>query len=704
MKPIFFAKRDLPIYYASEMAECGLICVAMVAGFFGNHTPLEELRQRFAVSPRGMTLRSVLRVAAELGIDTRSLRIELDEMRQLALPAILHWDMTHFVVLKATSAYGLLLHDPARGRVTVPWHEASRHFTGIAVELAPNTRFTSAPARRNRVLAQLLRAETSLPGRMMRILAISLAAQSIAMLMPLYAQLVIDRVIREGDVKLITSLTLIFGALILLSPLMGWVRGWSIQFASSVLGYRLARNIMSHLLSLPIRFFDNRPVGDMAGRLNSVQTILDFFSEGVIASAIDIVIGLVSGTILFLIDGRIALVVLVGLLIIVTTAMILQRQVNLRSYAEQVTRAAEMDYQFQTLSGMLSIKVLGGEQERLASWSGVHIAALNATLALARLRVTADELRRIMLNLHTLLLVFLSALAVMKGTLSAGGMFAILVYRQILAERVDALLAAWQKFGGVRVHLDRLADILEAEPEIPPSRPRAQPIDATVELQHVSFSYSVHDELILRDASLRVEEGDFIAIVGPSGTGKTTALKLMLGLCLPSDGNVILGRRNAKEVDLATWRSMLGVVSQNDHLFSGSIIDNVTLFTAEADEERFRLACMQAGILGDILAMPMGPRTLVGHMGASLSGGQAQRLLLARALYRQPQILLLDEGTASLDPAAETAIADFVAGLDITRIVIAHRPALLTRAKRCFRLRNGGFEEFLPEVEGIRAT
>jgi ATP-binding cassette subfamily B protein RaxB len=367
-----------------------------------------------------------------------------------------------------------------------------------------------------------------------------------------------------------------------------------------------------------------------------------------------------------------------------------------RRLEEQIVGGAkEHSYLIQSVRAATTIRLMGREPERESAWRNLYADVTNATFSVGRLEIGRNAVQGLIIGLQSIIVVYLAARMILAADgFSVGMLFAFMSFRQTLTDRTVALINQLIQFRLLRLHLERLGDIVHAEPEVAAQAVAAPTtVDGDVTLEGVAFRYGSGNHLVLKDVCLTIAPGEFVAITGPSGGGKSTLLKLMLGLYAPSEGGILLDGRRATPALWRAWRAAAGVVAQDDQLLSGTVADNIAFFDPELDMARVQAAAAAACVHDDIMQMTMQYLSLVGDMGSTLSGGQRQRVLLARALYRQPKVLVLDEGTANLDPATETAIADVIAALPATRIVIAHRPALIERAERILRVANGSVIE-----------
>lgn len=684
---ISLRRRRLPVVLGSEVAECGLCCIAMVARYHGHDVDLNGLRQRFPVSTSGVTLRGLIATADQLGLSGRALRAELDALGKVRLPAILHWDLNHFVVLKEIRGKQFVIHDPARGRRVLSYGEISNHFSGVVLELAPASDFRPIRARVPVRISSLWSQSRGISTGIGQVLLLSAALQVVSLAAPFQVQLVIDEAIAKGDLDLLNVLALGFGCLFVLQALIEAARNWSIQVFGMLFSYQVVGNLVRHLLRLPTDFFEKRHVGDILSRIGSVSAIQDILTKGAASAVIDGIMATIAVVILFIYAPILASVVLMATTLIVITQLALFPMIKALAEEQITSTATERSHIMESIRAATTVKIMGGEAEREGRWRNLFTETINASLQLGRAQIASSGLQSAINGISLVLVIYLGARAVLAADgMSIGMLMAFLSFRQTFADRSTALVNQVTQFGLLRLHLDRLGDIIVAEPDVRGDAPAAISVRGGIELRSVSFKYGASDRLILEDFDLKVEPGEFVAITGPSGAGKSTLLKLMLGLHPPTDGEIYLDGRRATLDGWRAWRQQIGVVAQDDRLMSGSVAENIAFFDPSMNMTLVTAAAQAAGIHDEIARMPMQYSSLIGDMGSSLSGGQRQRVLLARALYRKPRLLFLDEGTANLDEAGETAIAELISSLPITRVAIAHRPALIQRASRVIHI------------------
>ena len=695
----FARRRRLPIIQAAEAAECGLACVAMVARWHGHDVDLNGFRQRFSLSMAGATLRSLMSMSDQLGLSPRALRVELSALGKVATPAILHWDLNHFVVLKSVRRGKATVHDPALGVRTYSLEEFSKHFTGVALELSPAASFHKVTAKAPIRLTSLWSKMVGFWPAFFQILALSLALQVAAFAMPFQMQLVVDEALMRGDRDLLTVLALGFGALVVVQAVIEALRGWALQVFGHMLGFQMVGNLVRHLMRLSSAWFEKRHVGDILSRIGSAAEIQDVLTRGVIAAIIDGLMAIIAVIILWLYSPTLTAVVLISVGISLGLTMAIFPALRARTEEQIIEGAREQSHIMETVRAATTIKIMGREAERESAWRNLYAKVVNASVSVGRFQISLSLIQGIVGGLQGVIVIYLGARAILAGDgFSVGMLIAFLSFRQTFTDRVMGLINQAIQFRFLGLHLERLADIVTAEAETTTASAPQLEVRGAICLQGVDFQYGPTDRLILSGVDLAIEPGEFVAITGASGGGKSTLLKLMLGLQAPTAGRIELDGQPATPALWRAWREKIGVVAQDDRLLSGTIADNIAFFDPDLDMLRVQQAAAAAQVHDDIALMPMQYLSLVGDMGSTLSGGQRQRVLLARALYRQPHILILDEGTANLDVQTEEVVAGLIAQLPITRIVVAHRPALLQHADRVLLLKDGALGEIEEEA------
>lgn len=687
----FWNSQRLPVLLQTEAAECGLACLCMVAGYWGYKSDVGSLRKRYSMSIKGATLKGVIAIASGLALSSRALKLEISDLTQLKCPSILHWSMNHFVVLKSVSVTHAVIHDPAIGMRTLPLSEFSKHFTGIALELTPTSGFKKTDDTRRVSLVALMGRVSGLRGSLSQLVLLGVALQACAMLAPFYMQWLIDEAILTSDRYLIVVLGCSFLLLVIVQTTIGAVRSWATTVIATNLNFQWLSNVFRHLMGLPIEYFEKRHTGDIVSRFSSIQTIQHSVTTQFVEGVIDGLLVLATFVMMFLYSPKLALIASVA--VIVYTGIRLSMLGPLReATAEQIIHSAKQDSHFlESVRGVRCLRLFDRNDDRRASWLNTLVDQFNAELRIAKLSISYQAANSLLFKSERIVVIWMGALLVLDNVLSIGMLFAFISYKDQFTDRMASLVDKAFQLSMLRIHAARLADIVltESEDQAPIFEIDCDKILPSIEFVNVSFRYSESEPWVLHRLSLAIPAGQCIAITGTSGSGKTTAVKLMLGLLEPTEGEILVGGQKISQLGLSNYRKMLGTVMQDDTIFAGSISQNICFFSDSPDSCAIEKCASLAALHSEIVAMPMGYNTLVGDIGTGLSGGQKQRLLLARALYRKPKLLVLDEATSHLDVWNERVVNCAIQALNLTRVVVAHRPETIAMAERVVVLDSG---------------
>ncbi len=675
----------LPMIHQTEATECALACLVMIAGYHGHDVNLPAIRERYAVSLRGASLSDIVDMARRFHLSPRALRLELEELSELQTPAILHWDLNHFVVLKAVKNGRVIIHDPGRGVRNMALSEVSPHFTGIALELSRAADFTRITDKTTPKLSDLWGRLTGLKRALGQTLILSVLLQIAILLAPFYLQLTVDGVLPSKDLGLLKALALGFGGLVILRAATEATRNWAILIYGQQMSFQMTGNVFAHLIRLPAAWFEKRYIGDIISRVGSTQPIQTALTQSVVAVLIDGMMAVTTLIVMFILSPVLAFIVLLATGLMLAATLILYPKMRASQEAAILTGAAEKSHLIESIRANATIKLFGREAAREGAWRNLFADSVNANTAFGLWGTANSGVKTLLSGLQTVIVVYIGARLVMSDALSLGMLFAFLAFAGGFAVSTGQLLQKIIEFRLLGLHLERLSDIVFATPERIAAGTQAD-AGGDIEITNLSFRYSETDPYVLNGFNLTIKAGDMIAVTGKSGGGKTTLMKLLTGLYTPQSGSIKISGADMADLDLAHWRQSIGVVMQDDTLMSGSLADNIAFFDPGLDMPAVERAARAAGIHNEIAAMPMGYQSRVGDMGSVLSGGQRQRVLLARALYKGPKLLFLDEGTANLDVETEKAIADRIAKMSITRIIIAHRPAFIERADKIVTL------------------
>jgi ABC-type bacteriocin/lantibiotic exporter with double-glycine peptidase domain len=663
-----------------SLTDCGAACLAMVLGYHGREVTLDQVREVTGVGRDGITARTLLDAGRRLGLRARAVSLDVDKLSFLTPASILHWGFNHYVVFERLEDKVVHIIDPSQGRRRVSLEAFGQHFTGVVLLFEPTESFERLSASSKgalRYLLPLLRQSDTLG----RVVVLSGALQLFGLAVPMLVGMVVDRVVPRGDYHLLLVLSVALGALLLFQLLASVIRGHLLLELRTRIDASMTMGFLDHLVDLAYSYFQLRPAGDLLMRMNIQTTVREILSSTAISTMLDGTMVLLYLVLLLGASGSMGLIVLgLGLLQVLVFVFSRQRRRSLVSQSLELD-ARNQGYQITMLTGMQTLKAFGVERRAVETFSHLYVDAQNISLARGRLTLWVDSISSSLRLASPLVLMCVGTYQVLRGELTLGGMLSLNALAGALLVPLSNLILTAGQFQLLGSYLERINEVLDTPPEQPPERPGTiTQVKGAIELEKVSFRYGPTSPLVVQDVSLRIEPGQMVAIVGRSGAGKSTLANLLLGLHLPTSGRVLYDGVELVNMDLRALRGQLGIVLQEPSFFNASLRENIALGDPEITLERVVEAAKQAHIHEDILTMSMQYDTLMMDRGLSMSGGQRQRLSLARALVRRPAVLLLDEATSALDAITESQVQQALATLRCTRIVIAHRLSTIRSA------------------------
>lgn len=698
---------SLPVVIQAEKNECGPACLLMILGYYGYKTDLATLREKFPISQHGENIGTIIQIANELKLDANPLRLDLEELPQLKLPAILHWDMNHFVVLKKINRDKYFIHDPAVGAVTIPLMEVDKHFTGVALELEPNKAFAKANTAKKLTIRDVWENSEGLQGIKKGLLlsfGLSLLLLLFSLVLPFYSQIVIDEVAVNGDTELVVILALGFLFITITRVFSELIRSNLLLQLGSHLSFSFASGIYRHLLRLKSEYFLNRHIGDITSRFRSLNNIREFISSGVVGIIIDGLLVVITLSVMFLYNLALTSIALVAVFLYAIIKTFTYRRIEQLNTGVLIENGKENTIFIENIRAIQGIKLFGREPERTSVWLDGYANVINAGITLQKNLISIQFANNFLLGAGNVLLIFLGALAVLDGALTIGMLIAYLQFKDQFYSRVFTLLDKAVEFKLLDVHLGRLSDIIWAksekqslsDPPVHTVSEAASELSADsplLSVHNLAFRYSPSSPLLFRNIDFSIDDGEIIAIVGPTGCGKSTLLKVILSLLSPEEGCIRFRGKDIKQLGVDAYRSQVAAILQDDNLISGSIYENITFFDKEPDDKKVEEAAKSAGMHHEIMALPMGYDTSVGNMGAALSGGQVQRIMLARAFYKGAKLIITDEATSHLDVKKEREVMAAFSHMNVARIIVAHRPTSILFADGILELTPFGLKE-----------
>lgn len=703
MKPVdklqLGKRRKVALILQTEAAECGLACLAMVSSRYGLETDLRTLREKFSLSLKGMNLKSLIAASHHLGFVSRALRVKRSELAKLSTPCILHWDLRHFVVLTGVRGNRVTIHDPAIGERKLTLKEVGRSFTGIALELTPGNDFTPAKEKTRVRIRDLLGKIIGLRRALTQILVISLAIETAAVMLPWLSQWIIDDVIVSGDHSLLSVLVIGMLLLGLFQLTISTLRTWLMMSLGTRMNLQWSTNVFSHLMRLPVSYFEKRHLGDIISRFGAVDEIRRVITNGFIEGIVDSIMATIALVLMFVYSVKLSLLVICTVLLYVALRVYHYRTYRGRREEEIVRNAKLSSLTMESVRGVQSIRLFNFENTRVSSWTNQLVDVYNARIALQKFNIGYQFGNGLLTTIENSLVIWLAAGMIIDRSFSIGMLFAYLGYKGQFTAKIFAFIDRIISFKLLSIQSERLSDIVFHPRETADSGIFLEPSAGghRIELKNVWFRYADSEPWVLKGVNLHISQGDSVYLLGPSGCGKTTLIKLILGLMEPTHGKILIDGIPLRRLNRQQYRSLLGSVMQEDQLFAGSIQDNVSFFDTHIDIPRVRDCLALCGILEEVMAMPMGLQTLVGDMGTTLSGGQKQRVLIARALYKKPEILILDEVTSHLDKENQARVLEALRRDATTHISITHREELIGPEDRVFHMHDGHLTSHIPE-------
>jgi ABC-type bacteriocin/lantibiotic exporter with double-glycine peptidase domain len=665
----------------------------MVLAYHGKEVPLGEVCERIGVSRNGVNAQALVRAARTYGLRARGIRIDIDDLAYVEKGTILHWEFDHFVVFEELGEDAIFIVDPAVGRRRIGLDQVKKSLTGVGIDLSPGDEFTEQRTGRSGGAGATLRRLTS-QQRWVSVVISSALLQLLALVLPILTAAVVDRVLPRADEHLLHVVGVGLAGIVLFGFLAAWTRAHLLLELRTLVDFHMMSEFVEHLTSLPIAYFQRRGVGDLSMRMNSNTVIREIVTSGALSAALDGALVLVYLVMLLLFDYRIGVLVLfLGLCQFAAVALTMRRQSELMADTLRA-QARSQGYQYELLSGIESFKAMGVEDYAVDHWLKLFVDVLNVSLTSGQVSALADSAIATMRLASPLLILTFGAHLVLNENMSLGTMLALNALAAGVLGPLSALISETSKFRFLGGYVERLDEVFA----MPPEQTRATVTQAPVlrggiELDRVSFRYGDDDTFAVREVSLRVEPGQFVALVGRSGSGKSTLANLLLTLSTPTSGRVLYDGNDVRSFDFRSLRRQLGVVLQRTHLFESSIRRNIAYGDPAITAERVEEAGKLAAVHDEVMAMPMGYDTLLADGGGSVSGGQRQRIALARALARRPAVLLLDEATSALDVVTEAAVQKSLERLRGTRVVIAHRLSTVSRADLILVVEDGRIVE-----------
>jgi ATP-binding cassette subfamily B protein len=649
----------------------------MISQYWGKRFSINFLRNLAGIGRSGASLKNLAKAAESLGYQARPVRASLNRLVEQNNPWIAHWQGDHYIVVYEIEGDRVLVADPAKGKYRLSRQDFVAGWTGYALLLEPTERLYEIPSEK-RSLSKFIHLLWPYRSLGLQIILASILIQIFGLISPLFTQIIVDQVMVNKSQS--TLNVFIVGALLfgIWGMLLASIRTYLLSYFSNRLDLTMIGGFINHVLKLPLKFFESRRVGDILTRVQENQKIQQFLIGQVLLAWLDFVTGFIYLGLMLYYNWQLTVLVLAlipPIAILTLGATPLLRKVSREHFsaaADQNSSLVEM------MTGVSTVKTSAAEQELRWRWEDLLTHQLNVRFKSQKLAINLGVASSLINSIGSTALLWYGATLVIQGELTIGQYVAFNMMKGYIISPVLGLVNLWDELQEVSISVERLNDVFDTEPEETPASEMLPlpPIRGNVRLQNVTFRYDTEEERnILQNISFEVKAGQTIAIVGRSGSGKTTLVKLLQGLYYPTSGNIWIDDHDLQHVSPQSLRSQLGVVPQECFLFSGTILENITLYRPEFSLEQVIEVAKLAEAHAFIQGMPLGYNTKVGERGTNLSGGQRQRIAIARALLGEPRILILDEATSSLDTESERRFQQNLARLsrDRTTFIIAHR-------------------------------
>jgi ATP-binding cassette subfamily B protein RaxB len=714
----FTWRTKIEMVMQAEASECGLACLCMLSSYFGKHILLRQLRSIMPASQQGLSMHQLIDYAHTLGFSSRALKLELDDLWHLQRPAILHWDFSHFVVLTNVSKRYLYISDPALGERKLTWSHASKSFTGIALELTPKHSFTANGKPNTLSLWDFAKPIKGIKKQLGFLIALSLLIQVFALSSPFYMQTVVDKALLSSSTSLLLVLAMGFGLLLLIESATQCLREVVLLRFSNAFNLHISSSVLAHLLSLPLAYFQRRHMGDIVSRFSSLQPIRETLTQGLVTALIDGILSIATLMVMFMYSAKLTLIVIAIVVLYSLGRWALFYPVKHLNQQILQSDAQQQSFFMQSIRAARTIKLANTGPPTLAKWLHLFVNNINQRIQLGQWNIGFTIGNKVLFGIENIVVIYVAATLVIANQFTVGMLFAFMSYKTRFVGSSISLIEMWIEYKILGVHLARIEDIVHQAPEVPNDCPQqllafrgqaqltqlraATKNGVNIKLSHIGFRYHSNQAWIFENVSVEIGAGEYIAIVGASGCGKTSLLHCLLGLMAVNQGEVTFDA--APFSPQSRQHQRIAAVMQDDQLLSGSVLENISQFAEKTDIERVIKVAKLACIDSDIMAMTMQYETLIGDMGDSLSGGQKQRILLARALYQQPDLLVLDEATSHLDLATEAQVCKHLKTLNTTIVMVAHRPHTIATANKVYALSGYGLTEISYSLDNLPST
>ena len=683
-----------PVVLQMEAVECGAASLSIILSYYGLFLPLEKLRIECGVSRDGAKASSILKAARRLGMEAKGWRYSVKELRSKRLPMIIHWNFYHFLVLEGFKGDKVYLNDPGSGHRTVSWEEFEGSYTGIAISLTPGNNFQKGGSPPSTMAALARRLSGNKAALLFALLAgLGLIIPGLAI--PVFSQVFFDDVLPRKHSDWLFSLLLAMGVTVILQGALTWLRSWCLTRWQGRMTIGDASRYLWHLLRLPVDFFQQRSIGEVVSRLQFNEAVASVLTGQAATAVLDLIVAVFYLVLLLQYNVTLTIIGLLFTLINVGVLRLLFRWATEQQMKIQQENAKVYGVSIAGIQTIETIKANGNEGDFFTKWAGYQSKLVQTTQTVELSGQIFALAPTLLSGLNTAVIMAVGGFQIMDGLMTVGIFVAFQNLMGRFQEPVGKLIALSQSLQTTEMQMQRLDDVLHY-PQDESTFPAEEPPDLAVtklsgrvELRNITFGYSRLEAPLIENFNLVVEPGRRVALVGGSGSGKSTVAKLVAGLYQPWSGEILFDGLPRQRIPREIMINSLAAVDQDIFLFEGSVADNISLFDATVRRQEIIRAAKDAAIHEDIAELQGGYGALVAENGRNFSGGQRQRLEIARALAGNPSVLLLDEATSALDPLSEKQVTENIRRRGCACLVVAHRLSTIRDCDEIIVLKQG---------------